>query len=67
MNIVVSIAQILCAIGAINWGLTVFNFNLVSWIDKMAGNTGILAMVIYLLVGLSGIVLLLSMLKVIKD
>jgi hypothetical protein len=45
------IAIVLVIIGAINWGLTVFNFNLVSTIF----GTATFADVIYALVGLSGL------------
>lgn len=45
------IAMILVIIGALNWGLAVFDFNLVS---ALLG-VGTLAKVIYGLVGLSGL------------
>ena len=45
------IARILVIIGALNWGLAVFDFNLVS---TLVG-TGTVAKVVYALVGLSGI------------
>lgn len=45
------IARILVIIGALNWGLAVFDFNLVSTLLGV----GTVAKVVYALVGLSGI------------
>jgi uncharacterized membrane protein YuzA (DUF378 family) len=45
------IAFVLLIIGGLNWGLAVFDFNLVSVIF----GTGVLAKIIYALVGLSAI------------
>jgi uncharacterized membrane protein YuzA (DUF378 family) len=53
------IAAILVVIGAINWGLAVFNFNLVEALLGM----GTVAKVIYALVGLSGLWMLYDLLK----
>lgn len=48
MNAVDWIARILVIIGALNWGLGIWDINLV-------GNLGVLTTIIYALVGLSGI------------
>ena len=48
MNAIDWIARILVIIGAINWGLAIWNINLV-------GSFGAITTVIYALVGLSGI------------
>lgn len=54
MNIIQKIALILTIIGAINWGLIgLFNFNLV---DSLFGVNSFLSMVIYILVGIAGII-----------
>lgn len=45
------IALVLVIIGGINWGLAVFNFNLVSAIF----GTGVVADVVYALVGISAL------------
>ena len=45
------IARILVIIGALNWGLVVFNVNLVS----VLLGSGDLAMIVYALVGIAGI------------
>lgn len=51
------IFMILVIIGALNWGLALFNINLVT----MLFGTGVLVKVVYGLVGASGLVLLLDM------
>ena len=48
MNAIDWIARILVIIGAINWGLAIWDINLV-------GSFGMLTTIIYALVGLSGI------------
>ena len=53
------IAMILLIIGGLNWGLAVFNINLVSLI----AGTGILADIIYALVGISAIIVLINLFK----
>ncbi|HLC77807.1 MAG TPA: DUF378 domain-containing protein [Candidatus Nanoarchaeia archaeon] len=45
------IALVLVIIGGLNWGFAVFNFNLVETLFK----TGIIADIIYALVGLSAV------------
>lgn len=47
-----NIAMVLLIIGGLNWGLAVFNFNLVAWLL----GTGVLAKIIYGLVGASALV-----------
>jgi hypothetical protein len=54
MNTMDWIAFVLVIIGGLNWGLAVFNFNLVSAIF----GTGVLATIIYALVGLSALYLI---------
>lgn len=51
MNTIDWIARILVIIGALNWGLVVFDYNLVA---SLLG-VGTAAKVVYALVGLSGI------------
>ena len=59
--VVCKIVRALAAIGALNWGLVgVFNFNLV---DTIFGMGSALSRIVYALVGLSGIILILSFFK----
>ncbi len=52
MNLIQKIALLLTIVGALNWGLIgLFSFNLVETIF----GTGILTSIIYMLVGLGGI------------
>lgn len=51
------IAYVLVIVGALNWGLTAFNYNVV---DMIFGAGSTVAMIVYLLVGLSGLVLIFS-------
>lgn len=53
-------ALILAAIGAINWGLTALNFNLVNLI---VGAWPMVETIVYILVGLSGIYALIKAIK----
>ena len=54
MNILQKISLILTIIGAINWGLIgLFNFNLV---DSLFGVGSFLSMLIYILVGIAGLI-----------
>ena len=54
MNIFQKISLVLTIIGAINWGLIgLFNFNLV---DSLFGVDSSLSMLIYILVGIAGII-----------
>ena len=58
MNIVRIIAYIFVIIGAINWGLVgFFNFDLVA---AIFGEMSLLARIVYALVGISGLLLLLT-------
>ena len=53
MKVIDTIALVLIIIGAINWGLIgLFNFNLV---DTIFGAMSIISMIIYILVGISGL------------
>lgn len=54
-------ATILAAIGAINWGLTALNWNLVEVLIGRWSTT--LAMIIYYIIGLSGIWVLIKVFK----
>ena len=54
MNIIQKISLILTIIGALNWGLIgLFNFNLG---DSLFGVDSFLSMLIYILVGIAGII-----------
>ncbi|PIQ82254.1 MAG: DUF378 domain-containing protein [Candidatus Omnitrophica bacterium CG11_big_fil_rev_8_21_14_0_20_64_10] len=58
--IICKIVALLAGIGALNWGLVaLFNFNLVAQIL----GAGTLAKAVYVLVGLSGLLLLVSLVK----
>ena len=55
------VAHILAMIGAINWGLVgAFDVNLV---NMLLGSMPVLEMIVYILVGLSGIMMLVKMCK----
>ncbi len=54
MQIIQKLALVLIIIGAINWGLVgLFDFNLV---DTLFGVGSIISKIIYILVGISGII-----------
>lgn len=54
MNTIQKIALVLTIIGALNWGLVgLFNYNLV---DAIFGIRSFMSMLIYILVGIAGIV-----------
>ena len=54
MRIIQKIALVLVIIGAINWGLIgLFDFNLV---DTLFGVDSIISKIVYILVGISGII-----------
>lgn len=61
MSLLNTVAKILAAVGAINWGLVTINesYNLVG----MLLGTGVIADVVYYLVGLSGAYLLVLVAK----
>ena len=52
MNAVDWIARILVIIGALNWGLAIWNVNIVT---ALFGSISVLVTIVYALVGLSGI------------
>ncbi len=54
MKVLHTVAFILVIIGALNWGLSAFDFNV---IDKVFGLGSAIAKVIYVLVGLSAVYL----------
>ena len=66
MNILRIIAYTLTLIGALNWGLVgLFNFNLVSFIFDNLSVT--ISRIIYSLVGIAGVVLVVSCLLDMKE
>lgn len=59
--IVCKVVTLLGGIGALNWGLTAsFNFNLVT---ATLGDMTMPAKIVYILVGVSGLILILSLFK----
>lgn len=64
LNAIDWIALVLAIVGALNWGLVgVFEFNLV---DAVLGAVPVLATVVYVLVGLSGLYLIVTASKLAK-
>lgn len=60
-ELIITMSTILTIIGALNWGLVgAFKFNLVSYLFGEFSNV---SRAVYVLVGISGVVLLLSLLK----
>jgi uncharacterized membrane protein YuzA (DUF378 family) len=57
MKIVHAIAFILVIVGAINWGLSALGWNVV---DMLLGAGSTLSKIVYVLVGLSGILLVVT-------
>lgn len=58
------ILQLLVIAGAINWGLIgLFNLNLVQELDKLISAKGILARIIYILVGIAGVIYLVELFR----
>jgi hypothetical protein len=53
------IAFVLLVIGGINWGLAVFNFNLVTFLL----GSGLLSKIVYSLVGIAGIFGIITIIK----
>jgi uncharacterized membrane protein YuzA (DUF378 family) len=49
------LAFVLLVVGGLNWLLVAFNYNLVDKLDMMLGMGGSLAMIVYVLVGLSAV------------
>lgn len=58
-------ALVLTSVGAINWGLTIFNFNIVEKLTSFV-TYSMLPNIIYGIIGLSGAYTLLTIFKVIK-
>lgn len=50
------LALILVIVGALNWGLHAFGFNLVDGLDRIVSAKGNLAKIVYVIVAISGIV-----------
>ena len=66
MRILTILALILTTIGAINWGLIgLFDFNLVSTI--FGGAEGLFTKIIYILVGISGILNIRLLIELFED
>lgn len=64
MNILKIIALILCIIGSVNWGLIgLLNFNLV---DTFFGVGSLISIIIYILVGVSGFISILTLIDLIE-
>jgi uncharacterized protein len=64
-NPVTTIATILASVGALNWGLIgLFNFNLVSF---LFGELSSLTRITYILVGASGLYVLLTLSKLLMS
>ena len=64
MNILKIIALILCIIGSVNWGLIgLLNFNLV---DTLFGFGSLISIIIYILVGVSGFISILTLIDLIE-
>ena len=64
-NPITTIATILASIGALNWGLIgLLNFNLVSF---LFGDLSMITRLVYILVGISGLYLMLTLLKVLMS
>ena len=65
MNILKIIALILCIIGSVNWGLIgLLNFNLV---DTLFGVGSLISIIIYILVGVSGFISILTLIDLIEN
>lgn len=63
MNWIDWTAFTLLVIGGLNWGLVgVFDFNLVSWLF----GTGVITTIVYVLVGISGLISAFSLYKLAK-
>ena len=64
MNILKIIALILCIIGSVNWGLIgLLNFHLV---DTLFGVGSLISIIIYILVGVSGFISILTLIDLIE-
>lgn len=60
-NALSMVAWILVIVGALNWGLVAFDFNLVDWLFVETMGQPVVADVVYGLVGLAGVYALISM------
>ena len=60
MDVLHKTALVIAAIGAINWGLFPFGYDLVNLI---LGSVDILAKIVYVVIGLSGILVLVKTFK----
>ena len=61
-GVVGMISALLVVVGAINWGLVGgFEFNLVDWLFVQQTDLEVVARVVYVLVGLAGLHMLVSM------
>jgi len=66
MRLINWLAVLIASIGAINWGLVAFfKFNLVEYVDKLAGGMGMdtTAQVIYAVVAIAGLLALVSLFR----
>lgn len=64
MDILKIISLILCIIGSVNWGLIgLLNFNLV---DTLFGVGSLISIIIYILVGVSGFISILTLIDLIE-
>lgn len=67
MNFLHNAAVFLSAVGAINWGLVgAANFNLVEWLGGLVGAQDMFSKVVYILIGVAGVVLLLNYFGLLK-
>lgn len=58
------ILELLVIAGAINWGLIgLLNLNLVQELDKLISAKGILARIVYILVGIAGVIHLVELFR----
>jgi uncharacterized membrane protein YuzA (DUF378 family) len=54
MNVIQKISLVLTIVGALNWGsIGLFNFN---FVDALFGSGSFLSMLIYILVGIAGVI-----------
>ncbi len=66
MKTLQTIALVLVIIGALNWGLVgLFNFDLVATL--FGGTTAIISKIVYILVGISGIICIKTLTELIDD
>lgn len=58
--------DVLLALGGVNWGLSLFDFNIVQVVDTAIGGTGIPQIIVYGGAGIAGLLKLLKMFGVMK-